>query len=334
MYDKTRGIWMGVAAVVLWSATAVLVVLGGQRVGAWQFVAISSLIGGVVQVIYYAAVARMPLRALLCPPLRAWLAIGGLLVVYLLAITNALVLADPAQKVGVSLVNYLWPTLTVVLALVLVPGTRGGWPLAAAAALSLAGIGVGNWDWLASLRQGAHPGPGGLSMWAYVLGAVAAVTWALYSALIARWRGWINAYATAPLGFLLSGLAAAIIGKWRGQWSAMDAGEWLSAIFYGLGPCAAGYLLWELALHRAPPTTLGLLGSATPVLSTLWLCVLFLLRPATQQAPVAAYGYYLTGAALVGAGVLLGAYSGGKAQAGGERPNAPMAAVTHTGQRA
>jgi len=85
-----------------------------------------------------------------------------------------------AQAVGVGLMNHSWPILTVVFAVFVVPGTRWSARLGVALSLALTGLLFANGDALARARGGAAALP-------YVLGGLAGLSWALYSALIARW---------------------------------------------------------------------------------------------------------------------------------------------------
>ena len=84
----------------------------------------------------------------------------------------------------------------------------------------------------------------------------------------------------------------------------MSWGALAGIIFVGLGPEGAGYLMWELALHRAAASTLGLLGSATPVLSTLWLLAMFASTADGKTQPD--MSKLLAGAFLIGVSVLIG----------------------------
>jgi hypothetical protein len=76
-------------------------------------------------------------------------------------------------------------------------------------------------------------------------------------------------------------------------------------ILAAIGPLGGGYMLWELALHRAPGTLLGLLGSATPVLSTVCLMGMFALT-GSVRAGGARYAVLLAASVLIGAAVVLG----------------------------
>jgi drug/metabolite transporter (DMT)-like permease len=296
--QKRAGLAMGGAAILLWSLSSACIVGMGKRLGVWQFLAITPVIGGALQIACHLAMGRS-LRAILLPPPKLWIAIVLGYVLYMILYTQALVSsATDAQAVGVSLANYLWPTLTVLFTVWLVPGAHMHGRLAAGMVLSLAGV------VLAIGRDILWPGAG-VSIWPYVLGCLAAVSWAVHCALMSRWRHWAQAYAAAPAGFLIVSVVAAGVCLWRGEWEPMDLRIWSGVILTAIGPWAGGYMLWELALHRAPGTTLGLFGSATPVLSTLFFLGMFAWTggmPASGSRPVV----LLASSVLIGAGVVLG----------------------------
>ncbi len=89
----------------------------------------------------------------------------------------------------------------------------------------------------------------------------------------------------------------------KGEWRIIDTWTWMALLYSGLVPHAAGYMLWELALHRFSATRLGLMGAATPVLSTMCLLSLFAVT-GKSDATLAQWGLLLTGAALILAAVL------------------------------
>lgn len=298
-YPRARyGAAMGAGAVLLWSLSSACIVFMGKRLGIWQFLAITSLAGGLLQVAGYLAMGRS-LRSVLMPPPRLWAAVALGFVAYLLLYTTGLVTSrTEAQAVGVSLMNYLWPTLTILFTTWLVPGERMHARLALAIALSLAGV------LLATGQDIALPGPGASAL-PYLLGGAAAVSWAVYCALTSRWRRWAEDYAAAPAGFLIVGAVAAGVCLWRREWQPMDGRTWGAALLTAAGPWAGGYMLWEMALHRASGTTLGLLGSATPVLSTVCLLGLFALTSAGTLSGTRV-AVLLAAALMIGAAVALG----------------------------
>lgn len=301
------GLMLGGTAIVLWSLSSTCTVFMGQRLGVWQFLALTPLVGGLLQLAGYLILGRS-VRSLLRPPAKLWLAIALGFVLYLLCYTLGLATATTAaQAMEVSLMNYLWPALAVLFTTWLVPGELLTLRLALAVALALAGVLLACGPDLAWPMAGESP-------WPCLLGGVAAAAWASYCALTARWRHWARDYAAAPLGFLAVGAVAAVVCTWRQAWEPMDLSAWGGVLLTAAGPWAAGYMLWELALHRAPPVTLSMLGAATPMLSTLCLMALFALTTGLHTSGTR-LGLLLGGAVLIGVAVLLGSARRGAARA-------------------
>jgi drug/metabolite transporter (DMT)-like permease len=212
-----------------------------------------------------------------------------------------MVSATPREVFGVNLINYLWPVLTVLLSAWWVPGAHLTPRIAGAAALSLAGLAWANLAHVQKLLDvplsAAAGTPPGSHLLPYALAFAAALSWAAYSASLARWRSWAGGYATSPAGFLLTGLVAgwAHLAADTAPLDTSGRGLWLT-LSYGVGPLAVGYLLWEMALARARVHALSLLGAVTPVLSTLVLCIVLRVWPGFEV---------VAGAVLVTAGALL-----------------------------
>lgn len=292
------GLWLGGGAVLCWSFASALIFLGARDLGPWAFVALASLLGGTVQLFAWRW-HRGGFRTALRLPWRLWAVSVPCFVAYGLVWPAALASATPREVYGVNLINYLWPVLTVLLGSWWVPGARLTPRTLGASGLALAGLACANLAHLQALL--APAGPAGatapLRLLPYGLAGAAALSWAVYSASLARWRYWAGGYATSPLGFLFTGLVAAGVSA-GSDTSVADAsarGLWLT-LAYGVGPLAAGYLLWEIALGRTRIEALGLLGTVTPVLSTLVLCVVLQTWPGLEV---------VAGAVLVSAGVLL-----------------------------
>lgn len=268
------GLWLGVAAVVFWSFGSSLVYLGARQTGTWRLVAIASLTGGTLQLIFR-RVYHGELRTAIWLPWRLWAVPLVCFVVYGLAWPSALAASTPAKVGGVNLINYLWPVLTVAFSVWWVPGVRLTRRMATALALALAGLACAN---AAIIRELVSDSPGTSAtplrqLVPYGLALIAAVTWAVYSSILVRWRAWAKNYVTSPIGFVLIGIIACRIQMFEGAGANSLSRFGLSmTILYGVGPLAAGYLLWELALARAKVQSLSLVAAATPVLSTLVLC--------------------------------------------------------------
>ncbi len=319
------GLSLGIGAVLFWSFGSSLVFLGARQTGLWPFVALSSLTGAALQLVWR-RMSHGELRSALWLPWRLWAAPVCCFVLYGLVWPWALAASTARQVVGVNLINYLWPILTVFFSAWWVPGVRLTRRLVGAMLLALAGLALAN---LPQLRQMLSTGPdAGRSpshpFLPYALALLAAVTWGAYSASLARWRHWAKDYVTSPLSFLIIGTIACIIVAFTGTrppklaWPALCL-----TLLYGAGPLAAGYLLWEMALPRAKVQTLSLLAAAIPVLSTclLWL---FLKNPP---------GLELIAAALLVSGGVVLSLRDENAAGQPEQPPAQDHGRKHTRQR-
>jgi len=121
-------------------------------------------------------------------PLKYLIGCGIPFLIYMIALFLAIGYASNHQQVlEVGLVNYLWPTLTILLSLVILK-RRANLLLIPGTILALVGI-------FLVLTQGTHVSwqsiLGNLSAnpVAYALGLIAAVSWAVYSNLTRRWAG-------------------------------------------------------------------------------------------------------------------------------------------------
>jgi drug/metabolite transporter (DMT)-like permease len=303
-YPRRRlGFALGIAAILCWASAGAAASWLGKNLGLWPTLTIACGIGGLAQLACYLAMGHS-VRATLLPPAKLW----GIILLgfplyefaHVAALTGS---ASETQTVGVNLINYLWPTLTVLFAVMWVPGTRGSMRLGVAAAVALAGVAVGNWRGVETVF--GWNGAARLPLTPYLLVFVAAVAWAVYSALLSRWRAWADQYSTATPGFLAVSLVAGVVATVRGDWRPLSPVEWLVAVLAGLVIYAAGYMLWELAIHRAPAEKLGLLSGAVPILSTLCLYAMFSLTHSGNRADPSDILRQLAAAALIAGAVLI-----------------------------
>ena len=299
-HSARLGLVLGSVAVLFWSFGSSLIFLGARQAGAWPFVAIAALVGGGSQLIGW-RLYRGGFRSAICLPWRLWAVSLPCFVLYGLVWPWALVNSSAKQVFGVSLINYLWPVLTVLFSAWWVPGARLKTRTVLATFLALAGLVCANLQHIRDLlAAGDSAGVSPVRRFLpYGLALLAAVTWAVYSTLLARWRDWARDYVTSPVGFLLTGTIACTITAFTGSMPAkLSAPGTLLIICYGAGPLAVGYLLWEIALSKAKVHTLSLLAAATPVLSTFLLCLFLRTLPGPEL---------IIAALLVGGGVMLSA---------------------------
>ncbi len=291
------GILLGFGAILAWATSPTSILWIGRQVGVWQYLAIGNFIGFCGQVLLYRLLGRNPATLFVLPKKLWLLTILGFVIYSFVYAGGLLTATSNAQAVGVSLMNYLWPVLTVVFCVFLIPDTRMSARLGISMAIGVIGLIVANWQEI--IMAGKN-----ISVMPYLLGGIAGVSWAAYSAFISRWRDWASQYATAPVGFLMVSIVGFIGCIVTGQWQPIDIKTWCAFLYLGLVINAVGYMLWELALHRAPATKLGIMGSATPVLSTLCLLTLFTLTGKAETSPQQ-WSYSLFGAILIAASVLV-----------------------------
>lgn len=205
---------------------------------------------------------------------RIYLWGGGMMfVAYEICLALALGFAhDRGQAMELGMINYLWPSLTIVLA-VLSRQHRGSWLLLPALGLCFAGIvwvmkGQGDWS-VVQMWRNVQGNP-----IAYALALAAAFLWAAYSVLTRRFGKGRNA---VPL-FLL---ATSVL-----LWSqyALSSEPALTLNLGGVGQVmllggltAAAYSCWNHGMQHGNFTLLATASYFTPVLSallaSLWLGV-------------------------------------------------------------
>jgi len=264
-----RNTILGLAAILLWSATVALARSIAEQVGPLTAGAAVYLAAGLI-LCGHLAVRERSFRRLRELPRLHLFGCGALFLIYTLALFLALGLAtDRYQTIEVGLLNYLWPAFTLFFSLPIL-GKRAGMGLVPATLLALFGIflvltpgtSVSWRSFLVNLLSNPV---------AYGLGVVAAISWALYSNLTRRWGGNRGAGAV-PLFTLGTGVAFSAIRLFRpepGTWSARVAAE---VVLLALGTALA-YMFWDLAMRQGDMVLVAACSYLTPFLSTLVSCL-------------------------------------------------------------
>jgi len=191
-----------------------------------------------------------------------------------------------APAVEANLVNYLWPLFIVVLAPAILPNVRRRPSHIVAAAIGFGG---------ATLAiVGGRELSGGFS-WGYVAALASALIWATYSLLTRR----VAHFPTAAIGLfgLVSGLLALACHALLEPSIEIGLRDALLIALIGFGPLGAAFFLWDAALKRGDPSTIGILSYLTPLASTLLLILTSDRRPTVW---IAAAAVLIVGAAVVG----------------------------------
>lgn len=165
-----------------------------------------------------------------------------------------------APEVQANLVNYLWPLLIVVLAPLIVKGTRLLPRHLIAAATGFVGAAM-------AILSGTQL-TGGFEI-GYVYALLAALLWSTYSLGI-RAIGSFHISNVGGFGLVAGALAigAHLIFESPVQIAPSDL---LPLALLGLGALGASFYFWAYALQNGDPQRIGLIAFLTPVLSTVML---------------------------------------------------------------
>lgn len=195
-----------------------------------------------------------------------------------------------APAIEVSLMNYLWPLLIVVLAPLLLKDhpLRGH---------HLLGAGLG-FAGAALIVSGGRLGLDAQNLRGYLLAGGAGVAWACYSLLTKR----LPPFPTAAVaGFcLVSGVLSLGLFSLNPDALQIVRGvslrEWLLVLLIGLGPNGIAFYAWDAAIKRGDPRVIGSLSYLTPLLAMINL--VWLGRQSFTWVSAAAMALILLGAAL------------------------------------
>lgn len=254
----------GLVAILLWSTAAGLIRSVSERFGPLGGAALIYTLGAVL---LFVLLGRPRMRS------TSWFYLimgSALFVAYEVCLSLALGYASNRnQAIELGVVNYLWPCLTVLLAIVM-NGQKARWMIVPGTALALFGIlwvVSGNGLSLATIVTHVSSNP--LS---YSLAVGCAITFALYCNVTRRYAGGQN------LVMLFFALTAGVLWLKYAASSEVIPAFTLnsSAQLVAAGVAmAGGYALWNLGILRGNLTLLATASYSAPVLSSafaaLWL---------------------------------------------------------------
>lgn len=191
-----------------------------------------------------------------------------LFVIYELCFSYAIALAQTAQQaIEVSLVNYLWPSLTVVM-LILFKEIKFNPFVLFGLAISLSGIiviqmGNGDLSW-SNIMSNIHANPT-----SYILAFVGASLWSLYCVITKKYSNGHN-----PISFFFVAITLVLWGKyaWSNGISHIPSMD-LSTLGYLLTVSvvvALGYAAWNIGIIQGNITILVTLSYFSPIISTVF----------------------------------------------------------------
>ena len=277
--NTTSGTVLGLLAILFWGTSIAFTRRVAEDFGAVSGMAIAYVAGGALGCLWLAATGRF--RRALAMPRAYHLVCGGLMVAYGLCYSGAVGLARDRQAVlEVGIINYLWPGLTMLLAVPILR-RRAGPLLAPGIVLAFAGaalaIGQGDgFSWRVFGRHLLGTSP------AHLLAFAGALCWGLYSNFNTRLARHADGEA-APLHLVAMGAGLAVLrlaGVETGLWHPTAAG-WRYLAATACFPVMLGYLFWDIAMRRGRTSIVVSASYGTPLLSTLLAAWVLGVRPGT-----------------------------------------------------
>ena len=281
---------LGIIAIVLWASSVPVARRMTEILGVFTSAAASYTMAGVVTL----ALCARSWRAMLGLAKTYLVICGALVFAYVLFLYLALGwAADRTQVVEIAVINYLWPSLTIVLSIPILK-RRASWWLAPGLLLSTLGAALA-----VSGEQGlsAPAFVANLSRnpWTYAAALAAACAWALYSNLSRRLGGSAKA-SGMPLFLLATGLGMLAIRLGCPETPVWTARAVAELVYVGVFSSGIAYLFWDIAMRRGHMTAAVILSYFTPVLSAIMICLYLGVRPCA--ALWVACGLVMAGAAL------------------------------------
>ncbi|MCO7188892.1 MULTISPECIES: aromatic amino acid DMT transporter YddG [unclassified Pseudoalteromonas] len=248
----------GVAAIVLWSAVMGLVRAVTEMLGP---------VGGAASIYTVAAVFLVLVMGV--PRLREYspryVLIGGsLFVAYEICLALALAMANTRQQaLEMLVINYLWPALTVLMAVITSGKKSSIWVYPG---ILLAFFGVA---WSITGEQGMTPEQLMANIASnpttYAMALTGAFLWAVYCVLTKRIANGQNAIT---LFFLLTAMSLWVKYTASGETPMVLTMESVGLLLISGVALGSGYALWNYAIIGGNMVLLATLSYFTPVLST------------------------------------------------------------------
>ena len=257
---------LGILAILFWGTTiafsrALTEQLGPITAAAWIY-----LLSGIFAFIY---LFRSPkgLSNILQLPFLYLFGCGALFIFYMVCLYLAVGLSfSREQVVEISIINYLWPGLTLLFSLPILH-KKGKLSLIPGIILAFYGF------YLATVQSGmfsweVFKGNFQIGYLPYLLAFMAAISWGLYSNLSRRWAGNSDSGAV-PIFLLATGVILSVL-----RFAFPEESHWsfrtLIILFYmSIFPTFLAYTFWDRAMRKGNIILVASLSYFTPLLSVI-----------------------------------------------------------------
>ena len=268
-----RATAIGFLAIGLWSTLALLTQFAGA-IPPFQLLSLSFAIAFVVSAVLILRKGRRG-RQTLKQPWAAWvysfIGIFAYHALYFFALSAA-----PAAQV--SLINYLWPLLIVLLSALT---TGSGFQPRQLLGVLIGFLGIA----LVIFPDKATSMADGKVLAGYWAAAACALVWSVYSVLNRRFREVPSDLIGGVCGLVAIAGAAIHVASEPTVWP--TGYQWMAISLLGIGPVGLAFFAWDHATKHGSVSLLGAISYITPLLSTL-LLILFGFVPVSWNIIAAA----------------------------------------------
>ena len=259
-----QGTFAGIVSCLIWSAAILVMNLLGTAFGSLYAAALELGIAGsilAVSAIMRGDLKRIGLHSRLCH-----LVCGAFWILNLTLCWLAVSLVNSKGELLVTgLLNYLWPSLTLLLSIPILHKRANAWLLPGITAVLL-GIGLAK---VATAPEGAtHHVLSHLNPWAYSTAILCAIAWALYSNYSRKLSNPDGASAV-PVYMLIGSLILFVASfTIPNEAHSPTFSDWTLIIGWSFG-AALAYLFWDVGMRFGNVVTISTTSMLIPLLSTL-----------------------------------------------------------------
>ena len=254
----------GILAILFWGTTIAFSRSLTEQLGPLTAASLIYLLSGIWGCIYLVSKPG-GIKKTFQLPILYLIGCGALFIFYMVCLYLAVGLAfSREQVIEVSIINYLWPGLTLVFSLpilhkkgriTLIPGI-----IIAFAGFYLATVNSGMFSW--EVFKGNFQ----VNYFPYLLAFMAAISWGLYSILVRRWAGHTEGGAV-PLFLLSTGLVLTAIRFMFPEESYWTPRVIAELLYMSIFPTFLAYLFWDRAMRKGNIILVVSFSYFTPLLS-------------------------------------------------------------------
>jgi drug/metabolite transporter (DMT)-like permease len=261
--SATHATLLGVIACVVWSSAVLIMSVLANRFGMLRAAGLELLLGGLILLI--TAFVRGDISSILRHSTRCYFVCGSMWIANLTLAWTAFATAKTSGQLLVTgLINYLWPSLTLLLAIPIL-GKKSTWWLAPGLLAVTVGIAFGKIATTPDVTLSALLTD--FNALSYLCAALDALAWAFYSNFS---RKLSNPDGSSPIALYMTTAGVLILGASfiAGPDLNPSRGSWL-LLFSWSAVAALSYLFWDIGMRRGNVVTISTTSMLIPLLSTI-----------------------------------------------------------------